>query len=243
MSTSKDIQMPTVDIQSTPPTNEVAFNQTPINILEDDNENRGIESHDTDVINENGKRPRRSWVRDYFDLKKINGQDKEICRYCEKKLGGSSKNGTSLLGDHFKSCPRRKSMDIKQAILNQTRRLDGKTQLTNFSFDQEAARDSLAKMITLHEYPLSMVEHQGFRNYSNCLQPLFKVPSRNTVKKDIFKIYEFEKTKTMELFRKNRGRFAITTDMWTSTTQKRGFMSVTSHFIDDSWKLQSRIVR
>ncbi|KAH7853298.1 hypothetical protein Vadar_000990 [Vaccinium darrowii] len=95
----------------------------------------------------------------------------------------------------------------------------------------------------MHEYPLSIVDHIGFRRYSTALQPLFKVPCRNTIKSEIFKIYEYEKGKTMSLVVHNASRLAITTDMWTSSNQKKGFMAVTAHFIDDSWTLQSRILR
>ncbi|KAG5557770.1 hypothetical protein RHGRI_007881 [Rhododendron griersonianum] len=78
---------------------------------------------------------------------------------------------------------------------------------------------------------------------SNALQPLFKVPCRNTMKAEIFKIYEYQRGKTMSLVVSNASRLAITTDMWTSSNQKKGFMAVTAHFIDDSWTLQSRILR
>ncbi|XP_074557014.1 zinc finger BED domain-containing protein RICESLEEPER 2-like [Curcuma longa] len=98
-------------------------------------------------------------------------------------------------------------------------------------------------MIILHEYPLSMVDHVGFRRYSYALQPIFKVVSQNTIKNDIMKIFEYERNKTMKLLDSNASRIALTTDMWTSSNQKRGFMTITSHFINVSWKLQSRLVR
>ena len=31
--------------------------------------------------------------------------------------------------------------------------------------------------------------------------------------------------------------------MWTLQNKKRGFMVVTTHFIDDFWRLQSRVMR
>ena len=46
----------------------------------------------------------------------------------------------------------------------------------------------------------------------------------------------------MDLLGDNRSRIAITSDMWTSN-QKKCFMVVTTHFIDDSWALQSRVIR
>ena len=126
--------------------------------------------------------------------------------------------------------------------MNPIKEASGKLSLSTYSFDQENARKDLASMIVLHEYPLTIVDHVGFRKYSNTLQPLFKMVSRNTIKNDILKIYDYEKSKTMDLLGNNRSRIAITTDMWTSN-QKKGFMVVTAHFINDSWTLQSRVIR
>lgn len=142
----------------------------------------------------------------------------------------------------MKRCPRLKQTDIRQAVLTPSRKKDVRNQLTTYNFDQSVARKELAYMIILHEYPLSIVEHEGFRRYSNALQPLFKVVSRNTIKNDIFKIYDEEKVKIMQLLEKHQGKIALTTDMWTSK-QKKGYMVITSHFIDDSWILQSQIIR
>ena len=56
-------------------------------------------------------------------------------------------------------------------------------------------------------------------------------------------IYDHEREKSMHAIEKNHSRIAITTDMWTSQNKKRGFMVVTAHFIDDLWRLQSRVMR
>ena len=88
-----------------------------------------------------------------------------------------------------------------------------------------------------------MVEHHAFRKFVKGLQPLFRLPCRNTIKSDIIKIYDVEKQKTIKLLGKNKSRVAITTDMWTANHQKKGFMAVTAHFIDQNWNLQSRIMR
>ena len=75
-------------------------------------------------------------------------------------------------------------------------------------------------MIILYEYPLSIVEHIGFRSYSASLQPMFKMVSRNTIKRDILSIYDFEKDKSMQQIDKNQSRISITTDMWTSQNKR-----------------------
>ena len=116
---------------------------------------------------------------------------------------------------------------------------EGKRKLETYTFDPEIARRKLARMIILHEYPLSIVEHVGFRDFSQSLQPLFKMVSHNTIKGDILKIYNYKRVKTMKMIEKNRSKIAFTTDMWTSSNQKRGYMVVTAHFIDGLWRLQN----
>ena len=78
-------------------------------------------------------------------------------------------------------------------------------------------------MIILPHYPLSMVEHRGFRDFTTTIQPLFKYPCRNTMKKHILNIYGEERDKVMKLIENIDSRVAITTDMWTSSNQKKGF--------------------
>ncbi|XP_009779676.2 zinc finger BED domain-containing protein DAYSLEEPER-like [Nicotiana tabacum] len=106
-------------------------------------------------------------------------------------------------------------------------------------FDQDVSRKKLAHAIILHEYSLSIVDHVGFRNFVASLQPMFKMVSRNTIKNDIIKIFDNLKSQTSMLLEKVTSRIAITTDMWTSNSNKKGFMTITGHFTDDSWRLQS----
>ncbi|RZB52565.1 Zinc finger BED domain-containing protein RICESLEEPER 2, partial [Glycine soja] len=113
----------------------------------------------------------------------------------------------------------------------------------NYTFNQDAARMELTKMIALHAYPLAMVDHIGFRRFCNAVQPLFEVISHNTLKLDILNFYERERAKTMKLIQKNSSRIAITTDMWTASNQNKGYMTITTHFIDNNWNLQSRLMR
>ena len=104
-------------------------------------------------------------------------------------------------------------------------------------------RNNLARMVILHEYPLSIVDHIRFREFVASLQPLFKLVSRNTLKSDILKIYDNEREKALKMTDKNESRMTITTDMWTSSNKKRGFMVIITHFIDHTWTLQSRVLR
>ncbi|CAN1314477.1 Zinc finger BED domain-containing protein DAYSLEEPER [Linum perenne] len=95
-------------------------------------------------------------------------------------------------------------------------------------YNYEVSKKELCSMILIHEYPLSIVDHLGFKRFCCALQPLFK---------------ELSKTKIQREIDGNRGRVAVKTDMWTTTNQKRGYMAITAHYIDNSWKLRSILLR
>lgn len=240
---------PTVGSAPRPREGESVPVQTSPNVGTDSVENEVISNSNRASIEENvevnsgNKKKRRSPAWDHFVEIYIGGKRKAECPDCKKVLGGESKNGTKHLLDHMKICLHKKQKTMKQSLLNPTTSNDGSMKLGTYTFDQDQAREELAKMIVLHEYPLRMVEHVGFRRYSHALQPLFRVVSRNTIKSDIFRIFEYERDQTMKLLESNASRIALTTDMWTSSNKKKGFMAITSHFIDTSWKLQSRLVR
>jgi hypothetical protein len=85
-------------------------------------------------------------------------------------------------------CPyQRSKLASKDKVLAQTSlrfssKQPGSLSLENYSFDLDVARRELAAMIVLHEYPLSMVDHTGFRRFVSALQPLFKMVTRNTIR-------------------------------------------------------------
>jgi hypothetical protein len=85
---------------------------------------------------------------------------------------------------HPKSCQSRKVRGgMKQTSLKLSKDENGTVLVEKYVFDQQVARKELALMICIHEYPLSMVDHAGFRRFCAALQPLFKVVSRNTIKR------------------------------------------------------------
>ncbi|KAL8554565.1 hypothetical protein ACS0TY_002671 [Phlomoides rotata] len=109
------------------------------------------------------------------DSNQIKGKWKAECNFCKKQLGGDTKNGTRHLHDHLRICPFKNTRDIMQSILMPKKDTGGKFSVGTYTFNEEIVRKDLASMIVLHEYPLSMVEHFGFRRFLSSLQPLFKV--------------------------------------------------------------------
>ncbi|XP_073221462.1 zinc finger BED domain-containing protein RICESLEEPER 2-like [Cicer arietinum] len=201
----------------------------------------------TDEIPEDRNNRLKSIVWDHFTKVKVDGKEKAKCNYCKKLLGGRARDGTSHLHGHMKICtPRLSTMRHNNGQTFLTAKvLQGKKELGTGIYDAENARKELAHAIILHEYPLSIVEHIDFRRYSASLQPLFQVPCRNTIKKkkEMFKVYEVEKTIILKLLETLPQRVAITSDMWTASNKKRGYIDVTAHYIDENWDLQSQILR
>ncbi|KAM3363188.1 hypothetical protein P3S68_018042 [Capsicum galapagoense] len=54
---------------------------------------------------------------------------------------------------------------------------------------------ALCRMVIVDELPFRFVEKEGFRNFMKVAQPHFKIPSRTTVTRDCFKLFDEEKQK------------------------------------------------
>lgn len=190
------------------------------------------------------RRKRTSAVWDEMEEKFENGEWKAYCNYCHKKFTSGPRAGTTHLRSHLDSCPARHApIGPKQQKLRLTKGEGGKVNMENVIFDQEKARNDLASMICEHEYPLSIVDHSGFPRFCSSLQPLFKMVCRNTIRNDIVAMHKAQKEKMVNFFATFKHRVAITTDLWTAGYQKRGYMAVTAHYIDDSWNLKSFLMR
>ena len=93
----------------------------------------------------------------------------------------------------------------------------------------------------MYDYSLSMIEYIGFIRYSKTLQPFCPMILRNTVRKGILQLCDFEISETMKLLASVQSKIDITTYMWTAHNKKHCFIAITAHWIDSSWKLQNRI--
>jgi hypothetical protein len=154
------------------------------------------------------KRKLRSAVWNDFTQVRVDGIWKAKCNHCGKKLSGILRNGTTHLKTHLKSCPHynNKKGDKIQTNLRFGTTKKGTVAIENYVFDQEVARKALYSMIILHEYPLSIADHHGFRKFVSALQPLFKMGTRNTIRRDIMHFYEGEKRKARIFLQKTSCR-------------------------------------
>ena len=93
-------------------------------------------------------------------------------------------------------------------------------------------------MIVQDYLSISLVD--GFRNLMNILAPDYKVPSRNTIRSRICRIYEEQKIKLLSEL-SSVSSVSLTTDTWTSTATV-SYITVTEHHISDDWEIKSNVL-
>jgi hypothetical protein len=119
--------------------------------------------------------------------------------------------------------------------------IDAEGKLRKKKFDPMVNREILARIMITHGAPFNMVEWRVFREYQKFLNDDCVFVSRNTIAKEILNVYGDEKQKLKSQLAQIRGRVCLTSDCWTSCTNE-GYISLTAHYVDVNWKLQSKIL-
>lgn len=114
---------------------------------------------------------------------------------------------------------------------------DGAISVGLSNFDNMRSRFDLARMIILHGYPLTMVEHVGFKIFVRNLQPLFELVTFDGVEADCIEIYRNEKHKVYEVLDKLPGKISLTADLLPAKGDAR-YLCLTAHCIDEAWDLK-----
>lgn len=110
-------------------------------------------------------------------------------------------------------------------------KLNGSTRGNELTEDEKISIDkSLIKMIVNDYQPLSLVKNTSFLEFTKKLQPLYKPPSRKTLTTKLISDEYNKIVATLKSMLENISDLSITTDMWTSDSN-RAYITVTSHFI------------
>lgn len=206
----------------------------------------------------NKRRRKKSMVWEHFTIETVNPECvRAFCNQCKKSfayISGSKVAGTSHLKRHIALgiCPVGRNKQEKGQVIphvpppvNGTniprKRCRASNGVPSTYFDGDSCSYDLAKMIVQHDYPLDMVEHSGFVDFAQSLQPQFNVPSVSLLHEQIMGIYMREKQKLMDLISGSPGRLNLTVDLCTSN-QSLAYVLLTGHFTDHDWKLQRRIL-
>lgn len=89
----------------------------------------------------------------------------------------------------------------------------------------------MCRIVIIDELPFRFDEKEDFKQFMKVAQPCFHIPSRTTVTRDCFDLFDEEKRKLMAAFKETQQRVSLTTDTWTSI-QRINYMVITAHWID-----------
>ncbi|KAL4573738.1 hypothetical protein LXL04_020555 [Taraxacum kok-saghyz] len=144
------------------------------------------------------KNQMRSIVWQHFPYKK--GAQTSKCNHCNKVLPCGVRMGTSGLLNHLRNACKTSGIykehtndPNKQSNINfKPKDTEDGGSLAKHSFSQEICRLKLAKMCIKDNRPFSVVDDEGFQDYSRELRPEFILPSRWTVARDCMLVFEQE---------------------------------------------------
>ncbi|KAK9997349.1 hypothetical protein SO802_022035 [Lithocarpus litseifolius] len=180
-----------------------------------------------------------------FDRVKIDGQDRAICKHCQKNLSGSSSSGTTHLKNHLMSCSAIKSEESCKEMISPSQTGDVKNPIVidrNSVFDEEKSNLDVVRMIIKHGYPLNMIGHEYFSIFVKNLQPGFKLPSQDTLKVGILRVYGEEKEKLRKYFEMLSCCFHLILSFLTCHGKKNRYCCFTLQFSEDGLKLKKKIL-
>ncbi|CAL5393544.1 unnamed protein product [Camellia sinensis] len=108
--------------------------------------------------------------------------------------------------------------------------------------DEEEISRILAKLVcTDDDFTPRVVEDQSFLNFAHSLNPLAKLGSVETLKSNCLEFYREEKVKIKHILEKYDGQISLSVDILRSPSRQE-YMCLTTHFIDDKWKLKKWVI-
>jgi hypothetical protein len=110
---------------------------------------------------------------------------------------------------------------------------------------QETAYQELARMIALHGYPLSIVEHEEMIRFVKNLNPMTNAISHSDMEEHCYALFQKEKAKLKDKIALSSQRVSLSANIWTpdgaEPTVK--YLCLTAHFIDEDWKVHRMVIK
>jgi hypothetical protein len=204
---------------------ELDNNNNVINV-DDTNSNisRNSESSSTNYFIFNKLQPSTVWT--YYD---ISSSGNPICKKCNNTF--SVKSSVTTLRRHLTShtitAPKKRQMTIDE--------FRNDPHSTN---DQLHRDNAVIKWIVCDLQSFSVVECKEWHEMINGFDRRYSFHNRHTIKNLILAQYKEKKKEIKLIINHIHGKISLTSDMWTANNNS-AFLSLTIHYVDKNWKLQS----
>ena len=175
--------------------------------------------------------------------KKLHDRRKAMCTICKKEfayLGGTTNLRNHLVSKHSTLyCP---DVETTTTESRKASTLDGFARPAKCSEARaKNISDRVTHMIVQDLRPIRTVECNGFRNLMKYLEPGYVLPSRKQFTADVNLKHATCKQRLKERLSEEAVFISLTTDIWTSIATE-GYITVTAHYIDNSWVLQAFVL-
>jgi hypothetical protein len=190
----------------------------------------------TDQSGRSGKKRAKVWA--YVDSEIIDGIEKAVCKYCKLQLSSVSGKGTTHLNGHIGYyCPHIPQED-RDRFLASLKNTPGRD---NSVFDPVVFIGPVAKYFLHGEVAFRKADDPTWKEMINYCQPSFHAVGRQTVRANCMMLYEEEKLQLQDKITKLKSHVSLTADLW-SSNQNLGYLGVTTHYIDEEFELQKKII-
>ena len=205
---------------------------------------------------------KRSPIWKYFEV--CEDEKKAMCKLCKTVIsrgsGGAKSFTTTPLNNHIaykhpeehKEIAKKKAAaastsapGIQQTGWSQQKLADVISKKKPWSIDSTDARkvhQAIGTMIAVDIQPYSIVEDVGFKALIGVLEPRYILPSRKFfTEKIIPEMYDAIRSRVQAAITKAQF-ICLTTDTWTAQTTTASFLSLTAHWIDDTFSRKSAVL-
>nr|XP_020151658.1 zinc finger BED domain-containing protein RICESLEEPER 2-like [Aegilops tauschii subsp. strangulata] len=112
-------------------------------------------------------------------------------------------------------------------------------------FGQESPYQDVARMIILHGYPLSIVEHQEMKRIFKSINPVANTISHSDMEEHLFDLFQKEKMNAKRKIALTSRRVSLSASIWTDDGPEPTvkYLCLTAHFIGEDWKIRRMIIK
>ncbi|CAB5351026.1 unnamed protein product [Rhizophagus irregularis] len=114
-------------------------------------------------------------------------------------------------------------------------------ELEESPYSDEIFREKLAIWITIDDQPFTITECQEFKELFKVCNKKAKLPSADTVQRDVLKLYNKYRIDIKHMLQNVLGKLSFTLNCWISTNNI-AFFDITYHFVDIDWCLKETLV-
>jgi hypothetical protein len=119
------------------------------------------------------------------------------------------------------------------------------TDLRARKFGQDSSYQAMAKLITFHGYPLSVVENEEMRRILKNIKPMPNTVSLSDMEEHLLALFQKEKIKAKDKVALTSKRVSLSASIWTHDGPEPtvSYLCLTAHFITEDWKVQRMIIK